>query len=93
MIVYDYANNPVEVVLPDKPITAIDVSVLSGDETGTVFFADGTHIRFDSSGDRLIGFDDGSYYVEGDAIQKWLDFKPSEDRTASYERQSLFSNY
>ena len=37
MVVYDYANNPTEVVLPDKPITAIDVSVLTGDETGIVF--------------------------------------------------------
>lgn len=90
MVVYDYANNPTEVVLPDKPITAIDVSVLTGDETGIVFFADGTQIGFDASSTRVFNYNDGNYYVEGDAVQKWLNFKPSKDSVASYERQGLF---
>lgn len=87
MKIYDYANNAVEVELPDKEIKAIYVHVISGDEVVTVEFVDGTDIDFDSSGSRMIGYDDGSYTVEGDMINKWLAWRPSDKRTASYERQ------
>ena len=91
MIIYDYDNNAVEIELPDKPIAAINVSVVSGDETGSVVFKDGTVIPFDASDCRIMGFDDGFYCVCGEDIQAWLDFKPTDGRTASYMRQSLFS--
>lgn len=88
MKLYDYANNAVEVELPDKETKAIYVHVISGDETGIVNFTDGTHIYFDASDSRMIGYDDGSYTVEGDMINKWLTWKPSGKRTtAAYERQ------
>ena len=87
MKIYDYANNEVNVELPDKEINAIYVHVISGDETGIVNFTDGTHIYFDSSDSRMIGYDDGSYTVDGDIINKWLEWRPSDKRTAAYERQ------
>lgn len=87
MKIYDYANNEVDVELPDKEIGEIYVQVISGDETGIVNFTDGTHIYFDASESRMIGYDDGFYIVEGDMINKWLAWKPSDKRTASYERQ------
>lgn len=37
----------------------------------------------------MIGYDDGSYTVEGDMINKWLAWKPSGKRTTAYERQDL----
>lgn len=90
MTVYDYASTPVEIALPDKEIVEIYISVISGDETGYVEFADRSKIRFDSSNCRMMSFYDGDYCVEGENIQKWLDFKPSGDRTVSYERQEYF---
>ena len=92
MIIYDYKNSPVEVEIPDKPILAINVTVLSGDETGSILFADGTKLEFDASDCRLESFYDGSYSVRGnERIEAWLNFKPSGNRlTLSYERLDLF---
>lgn len=90
MIIYDFDNEAVKVELPDKPIASISVTVLSGDETGNVVFKDGEIIHFDASNCRLMGFFDGSYSVSGEDIQKWLDFKPTDGRTASYQRQRQF---
>lgn len=91
MIIYEYDNTPVDVELPDKPIANIAVHVISGDETGTVQFIDGTYIRFDASKTRIFGFDDGGYIVSGKDIQRWLDFTPCKACTASYLRQRQFS--
>lgn len=91
MTIYDFANSPVEIELPDKPIVGIFVQVISGDETGVVQFADGTCIDFDASASRLLDLNDGSYIVSGEKISKWLAFTPSDARTASYIRQKQFS--
>ena len=40
--IYDFDDNAVKIENPDKPIKRIDVIVLSGDETGTIRFEDGT---------------------------------------------------
>lgn len=90
MIIYDYAGNEVNIDLPDKEISEIFVEVISGDETGIVTFTDGTTVHFDASDCRMMNFYDGDYCVTGANIQKWLDFKPSSKRTASYERQEMF---
>lgn len=87
--IYDYANREIKVELPDKEILRICVTVLSGDETGWVEFADGSRINFDASDCRISSYYDGTYIVEGDNIEKWLNFVPSES-TASYERQENF---
>lgn len=91
MIIYDFTNDTVDVRLPEKQIESINVTVLSGDETGSVVFKDGEIIHFDASDCRMIDFYDGSYSVTGENIQRWLNFKPSGERAAPYERQDLFS--
>ena len=74
---YDYKGR--KRVFPDIDgfITKIDVTIISGDETGLVYFVkDGkaNRIAFDASvGTRFISYDDGTYTVEGkDNIKKWL---------------------
>lgn len=63
MTVFDFENREVKIELPDKPIKAISVTVLSGDETGTVIFDDGATVDFDASYWRICDFFDGSYTV------------------------------
>lgn len=93
MIIYDYANNPIEVELPHKAISEIFVAVITGDETGFVKFEDGSKFYFDASDDRLCDFNDGYYIVLKDRVEEWLNFKPSKKRlTYSYERQELFGD-
>ena len=50
--IYDYANNAVNIEIPDKPIKCIHVRILTGDETGTIRFEDGMRFDFDASDDR-----------------------------------------
>ena len=88
--IYDYDDNAVKIEIPDKPIKSINVIVLSGDETGTIRFEDGTRFDFDASDDRNTDFYDGSYFVEGDDIKRWLSFRPRAGRTAWYGRQEMF---
>jgi hypothetical protein len=87
--IYDYASKETKIALPDKEILRICVTVISGDETGWVEFTDGSRTHFDASDCRIVSFYDGNYIVEGEDIEKWLNFVPSE-RTASYERQEIF---
>ena len=84
--IYDYNNRAVLVEVPDKKIVAICVTVLSGDETGTIHFADGDRIQFDASDTRVLSFYDGYYEVIGDNIEKWLNYEPS-GYTFSYDRK------
>lgn len=88
--IYDYDDNAVKIEIPDKPIKCIDITVLSGDETGTIRFEDGTRLDFDASDDRYESFYDGLYFVEGDDIRRWLALRPAAGRTASYARQEMF---
>lgn len=88
--IYDYRNDTKEITLPDKEISEISVTILSGDETGFVKFIDDTKIRFDASDDRFTDYYDGMYTLEGENIQKWINFKPSGNRIISYERQAIF---
>ncbi len=95
MKIYDYDNKITEIELPDdKQIDAIFVSIVSGDETGFVYFTDGSSIKFEASDSRLFGYDDGGYIVKGDNIQRWLDWEPNgDDHTYSYSRQRVFDKY
>ena len=88
--IYDFDDNAVKIEIPDKPIKRIDVIVLSGDATGTIWFEDGTRIGFDACDVRVADFYDGLYSVEGDDIRSWLAFRPPAGRTASYARQVRF---
>lgn len=93
--IYDYDNKITKIEIPDdKQIETIFVSIVSGDETGFVYFTDGSSITFDASDCRLLGYDDGGYIVRGDNIQKWLDWEPNgDDYTYSYSRQRVFDEY
>lgn len=83
MKVYDYDNKSIEIELPDKPIARIHVVILSGDETGTITFADGSKIDFDASHKiRYMSFFGGEYDVEGDMIPRWMAYVP---RVARHE--------
>lgn len=88
--IYDYQNDTKEITLPDKEIAKIFVTILSGDETGFVEFVDGTKIEFDSSDARIVDYYDGMYILEGENIEKWINFEPSGNRTVSYERRDIF---
>lgn len=82
---YDYKGR--KRVFPDIDgfITKIDVVIISGDETGLVYFVKGgkaNRIAFDASvGTRFISYDDGTYIVEGkDNIKKWLSWSYDKDK-------------
>lgn len=82
---YDYKGR--KRVFPgiDGLITKIDVTIISGDETGLVYFVkDGkaSRVAFDASvGTRFISYDDGTYTVEGkDNIKKWLSWSYNKDK-------------
>ena len=81
---YDYKGR--KRVFPDIDgfITKIDVTIISGDETGLIYFVkDGkaNRVSFDASvGTRFISYDDGTYTVEGnDNIKKWLSWSYDKD--------------
>ena len=82
---YDYKGR--KRVFPDIDgfITKIDVTIISGDETGLIYFVkDGkaNRVAFDASvGTRFISYDDGTYTVEGkDNIKKWLSWSYNKDK-------------
>lgn len=81
---YDYKGRKKMFPDIDGFITKIDVTIISGDETGLVYFVkDGkaNRIAFDASvGTRFISYDDGTYTVEGkDNIKKWLSWSYDKD--------------
>ena len=95
MKIYDYDDKVKEVEIPnDKHIEAIYVTIWSGDETGFMMFAEGGYIDFDASDNRYASYYDGQYIVDGDNIQKWLNWIPTHGEYLlpySYMRQMAFS--
>lgn len=90
--IYDFEDAPIVIETPpEKVIESIYVRVLSGDETGSINFTDGTNMDFDASNCRSFDFYDGDYLVPSEKVQSWIDFEPSAHRTASYARQEKFS--
>ena len=90
--IYDYDNKASVVEIPDKPIDYIHVIVLSGDETGIVYFKDGTTQSFDASDCRDMSFFDGEYDVLGKVVDEWIstDSRLSKRETKSYQRASIW---
>lgn len=86
--IYDYDNSPKIITIPEgKTIESIFVKIMSRDETGWIKFTDGTDLYFDASDCRMNGYFDGNYCIDGDNIQKWIDWKPSENSLCySYDR-------
>ena len=86
--IYDYDNKASVVEIPDKPIDYIHVIVLSGDETGIVYFKDGTTQSFDASDCRNTNCFDEEYIVDDMYIKAWTAINPKVGSydTKSYER-------
>lgn len=77
--VYDYQNQKSHFEIPEgKYITKIEVTVVTGDETGLVFFSDGSVMQFDSCDYRTYNYFDGSYTVTADNLEKWMNFSPND---------------
>ena len=83
--IYDYDNKATIVEIPDKPIDYIHVIVLSGDETGIVYFKDGTTQSFDASDCRDTDCFDEEYIVDDMFIKEWIAINP---RVGSYDTKS-----
>lgn len=82
---YDYKGRKREFSDINGFITKIDVTIISGDETGLIYFVkDGkaNRMAFDASvGTRFISYDDGTYTVEGkDNIKRWLSWSYDKDK-------------
>ena len=90
--IYDYNNAKVEVEVPDKPIHHITVTILSGDETGIVYFKDGTTQSFDASDCRNTDYFDDEYIVYDMFIKEWAAINPKVDMFSakSYDRAGAF---
>lgn len=92
--IYDYNDKATVVEIPDKPIDRIEVTILSGDETGIVYFKDGTTQSFDASESRWADYFDNSYIVDFAYIKEWVAINPKVDEysTKSYERAKRIQN-
>lgn len=86
--IYDYDNKASVVEIPDKPIGYIHVIILSGDETGVIYFKDGTTQSFDASDCRNTNCFDEEYIVDDMYIKEWIAINPKVGSydTKSYER-------
>ena len=93
--IYDYDDKVKEVEIPDdKHIKAIYITIWRGDESGFISFTDDSYIDFDASNTRVRSYNDGSYIVEGNNIQSWLNWIPTHGEYMlpySYMRQMAFS--
>lgn len=97
---YDYLNrkkpikqyNSLNVL---KNITKIEVTVMSGDETGCFYgVCNGKpwQYRFDATESRFTSYDDGSYTVEGkENIEKWINwsYEPEKAIYAEYSMERM----
>lgn len=74
--IYDYAKEAIEIETLNKPIDHIHVVILSGDETGTIYYEDGTEQSFDASDCRQSSFYDGCYDVAKEDVAWWMAYAP-----------------
>ena len=90
--IYDFENKVTIVEIPDKPIDRIEVTILSGDETGIICFKDGTTQSFDASDCRNTNYFDEEYIVDDMYIKAWTAINPKVGSydTKSYERAKAF---
>ena len=88
--IYDFKNEPTEVELKCRAVSRIYVSVITGDETISVLFSNGSIKEFNSSDTRVVDIIDGTYVLKGNRIRKWMEYEPTGDGTISYERMIAF---
>ena len=96
--VYDYLNRAGKFVPSEKAlrnITKIEVTVMSGDETGCfygVLNGNPWQCKFDAAESRFQSYDDGSYTVEGrENIEKWINwsYDPEKAIYAEYSMERM----
>ena len=98
--VYDYVNRkkqikPFNSLNVLKNITKIEVTVMSGDETGCfygVLNGNPWQYKFDAAESRFQSYDDGSYTVEGrENIEKWINwsYDPEKAIYAEYSMERM----
>lgn len=97
--VYDYLNRAGKFVPSEKSfrnITKIEVTVMSGDETGCfygVYNGNPWQYKFDvMESSRFASYDDGSYTVEGkENIEKWINwsYDPEKAIYAEYSMERM----
>lgn len=98
--VYDYVNRkkqikPFNSLNVLKNITKIEVTVMSGDETGCfygVYNGNPWQYKFDAMESRFQSYDDGSYTVEGkENIEKWINwsYDPENAIYAEYSMERM----
>lgn len=86
--IYDFNGKATAVDTGDKVIKQLFVQVLSGDEVVTVEYDDGTRETFDSSSNRWNSYVEGSYIVDQDHLQDWINFEITD-----YDKQPWHVHY
>lgn len=93
---FDWNNNYSETTIDIDNLSSVEsitIRVITGDEIAYVNYKDGSSKKFDSSKDRLIDYDDGSYtlYVDGQVnlIDEFLNRKDSYDMFRRSEKWTI----
>lgn len=73
--IYDFNGRATEVDTGDKVVKDLFVQVLSGVEVVKVEYDDGTREIFDSSSNRWNSCVEGSYIVDREHLQDWINFE------------------
>ena len=79
----NFDNVKCDTGIPLSEITSIVITVVSGDEIAEVTKNNGEHLHFDSAelsgNSRWQGFYDGTYLVDMNDLEKWVNRKDSYD--------------
>lgn len=93
---FDWNNNYSETTIDIDDLSSVEsitIRVITGDEIAYVNYKDGSSKKFDSSKDRLMDYDDGSYtlYVDGQVnlIDEFLERKDSYDMFRRSEKWTI----
>lgn len=93
---FDWNNNYSETTIDIDNLSSVEsitIRVITGDEIAYINYKDGSSKKFDSSKDRLIDYDDGSYtlYVDGQVnlIDEFLNRKDSYDMFRRSEKWTI----
>ena len=76
--IYDYNGRATEVDTGDNIIKQLFVQLMSGNEVVSVEYDDGERETFYSSNNRWNSYVEGSYIVEQDHLQQWIDYAPTD---------------
>ena len=86
--IYNFNNEATEVDTGDNIIKQLFVQLMSGNEVVSVEYDDGARETFDSSNNILNSYVEGSYIVEQDHLQDWINFEITD-----YDKQPWHVHY